>query len=96
MAMIESRARATSDPEARREVLASGEFTVADAQVPRGPIRVSPDNPRLLAYSDGTPKYKLGRSRSIVSSVFFAVGRTSSSTLVAPAHSGNVIALPRP
>jgi hypothetical protein len=40
--------------------LAAGEFTAADAARPRAPIRVSADNPRLLAYTDGTPFIPIG------------------------------------
>ncbi|MBA3685237.1 MAG: hypothetical protein H0W72_08355 [Planctomycetes bacterium] len=40
--------------------LLAGEFTVVDGAGPPGPIGQSPHNPRLLAFSDGTPFIPIG------------------------------------
>ncbi len=40
--------------------LAVGELEVAASDVPPGPIRISPHNPRLLAFADGTPFIPIG------------------------------------
>jgi hypothetical protein len=41
-------------------VAATGELAVAPGDGPPGPLGVSPDNPRLLAYADGSPFIAIG------------------------------------